>query len=162
MDMLVVMSITAAYFSSVIAFSFEMADQPLEEGQFFETSTMLVALVLLGRSTAAFARVQAVAAVALRSRQDSTALARLPGKNTVTDISQLVEETANSKPQLQELANKVAGWLVPTMAVVAILVLVIWVACGIKMLRYSGGRAVGNAITHAVATLAVACPRALG
>ncbi|KEY74632.1 hypothetical protein S7711_05061 [Stachybotrys chartarum IBT 7711] len=138
---------------------------------------MLITLVLLGRPIAAFARVQAVAAVALRSRQNNTAvilikesdcdiearllqygdrfkvlphsrvpadgtvvsgttevdesiltgeslpvlksegdsmisgtmngdgtmtvqLARLPGKNTVTDISQLVEEAANSKPQL--------------------------------------------------------------
>ncbi|KEY71823.1 hypothetical protein S7711_10222 [Stachybotrys chartarum IBT 7711] len=239
MDMLVVMSITAAYVYSVIAFSFEMADQPLDEGQFFETSTMLITLILLGRLVAAFARVRAVAAVSLRSRQNTAAvlvtkegdcdidarllqygdrfkvlphsrvptdgvvvsgttevdesmltgeslpvlkregdamiagtvngdgtvivqLTRLPGKNTVTDIAQLVEEAANSKPQLQDLANKIAGWFVPVMAVVALLVFVIWIACGMEILDYSAGRAVGNAVTYAVATLAVACPCALG
>ncbi|KAH6874356.1 E1-E2 ATPase-domain-containing protein [Thelonectria olida] len=239
MDMLVVMSITAAYVYSVVAFSFDMADKPLDEGEFFETSTMLITLILVGRLVAAFARVQAVAAVSLRSKQNNTAvlvgrdgdreidarllqfgdqfkvlphsrvptdglvvsgtsevdesmltgetlpivkkkgddliagtvngdgtvtaqLTRLPGKNTVTDIAQLVEEAANSKPELQDLANKVASWFVPVMAVVAVLVFVIWVACGIEVLDYSAGKGIGNAITYAVATLAVACPCALG
>ncbi|OIW25501.1 heavy metal translocating P-type ATPase [Coniochaeta ligniaria NRRL 30616] len=239
MDMLVVMSITAAYVYSVIAFSFDMADKPLDEGQFFETSTMLITLILVGRLIAAFARVQAVAAVSLRSKQNNTAvlvgkdgdreidarllqygdqfkvlphsrvptdglivsgktevdesmltgetlpivkkkgdvliagtvngdgtvtaqLTRLPGKNTVTDIAQLVEEAANSKPEIQDLANKIAGWFVPVMAAVALLVFVIWIPAGIKVLDYSTGKGVGNAITYAVATLAVACPCALG
>ncbi|PTD06527.1 P-type cation-transporting ATPase [Fusarium culmorum] len=239
MDMLVVISITAAYVYSVVAFSFEMAGSPLDEGQFFETSTMLITLILLGRLLAAFARVQAVSAVSLRSKQNNIAvlvegesdreidarllqygdvfkvlphcrvptdgivmsgktevdesmltgetlpivkqkgssliagtvngdgtvvvqLTRLPGKNTVTDIAQLVEEAANSKPEIQDLANKVASWFVPAMGTVAILVLVIWIACGIEILGYSGGTSVGNAITYTVATLAVACPCALG
>lgn len=176
-----------------------MADKPLDEGQFFETSTMLITLILVGRLIAAFARAQAVAAVSLRSKQNNTAvlvgkdgdleidarllqygdqfkvlphsrvptdglivsgkievdesmltgetlpiakkkgdvliagtvngdgtvtaqLTRLPGKNTVTDIAQLVEEAANSKPEIQDLANKIAGWFVPVMAAVALLV----------------------------------------
>lgn len=239
MDMLVVISITAAYVYSIFAFSFEMAGNPLDEGQFFETSTMLITLILAGRLIAAFARVQAVSAVSLRSKQNNTAvlvakegdaeidarllqygdvfkvlphcrvptdgivisgktevdesmltgealpvvkqkgsdliagtvngdgtvtvqLTRLPGKNTVTDIAQLVEEAANSTPKIQDLANKVAGWFVPAMGAIAILVLVIWVSCGIELLDYSAGKSVGNAITFAVATLAVACPCALG
>lgn len=239
MDMLVVMSITAAYVYSVVAFSFKMADKPLDQDEFFETSTMLVTLILVGRLIAAFARVQAVASVSLRSKQNNTAvlvthegtreidcrllqygdhfrvlphsrvptdgvvvsgetevdesmltgeslpvlkkkgneliagtvsgdgtvvaqLTRLPGKNTVTDIAQLVEEAANSKPELQDLANKVAAWFVPTMAAVAAAVLVIWVAVGIEVRDYSAGKAVGNAITYSVASLAVACPCALG
>ncbi|KAI1044277.1 hypothetical protein LB504_013018 [Fusarium proliferatum] len=239
MDMLVVISITAAYVYSVVAFSFEMAGKPLDEGQFFETSTMLITLILVGRLIAAFARVQAVSAVSLRSKQNNIAvladkegdrdidarllqygdifkvlphsrvptdgivlsgktevdesmltgetlpivkqkgsdliagtvngdgtvtvqLTRLPGKNTVTDIAQLVEEAAKSRPEIQDLANKVAGWFVPAMATVAILVLVIWIACGMEVLNYDAGKSVGNAITYAVATLAVACPCALG
>ncbi|CAI6088233.1 unnamed protein product [Clonostachys chloroleuca] len=239
MDMLVVMSITAAYVYSVIAFGFGMSGKPLDEGQFFETSTMLITLILLGRLIAAFARVQAVTAVSLRSKQQNVAvlveksgdreidarllhygdrfrvlphtrvptdgvvvsgttevdesmltgeplpvpkkvndsiiagtmngdgsvvvqLTRLPGKNTVTDIAQLVEDAANSKPKLQDLADKVAGWFVPVMAIVALLVFVIWIACGLGVLRYSSGKAVGNAVAYAVATLAVACPCALG
>nr|RBQ91804.1 hypothetical protein FVER53263_12475 [Fusarium verticillioides] len=239
MDMLVVISITAAYVYSVVAFSFEMAGKPLDEGQFFETSTMLITLILVGRLIAAFARVQAVSAVSLRSKQNNIAvlvekegdreidarllqygdvfkvlphsrvptdgvvlsgktevdesmltgetlpivkqkgsdliagtvngdgtvtvqLTRLPGKNTVTDIAQLVEEAAKSRPEIQDLANKVAGWFVPSMATVAVLVLVIWIACGMEVLNYDAGKSVGNAITYAVATLAVACPCALG
>ncbi|KAF5672750.1 Cu2+-exporting ATPase [Fusarium denticulatum] len=239
MDMLVVISITAAYVYSVVAFSFEMAGKPLDEGQFFETSTMLITLILVGRLIAAFARVQAVSAVSLRSKQNNIAvlvekegdreidarllqygdvfkvlphsrvatdgvvlsgktdvdesmltgetlpivkqkgsdliagtvngdgtvtvqLTRLPGKNTVTDIAQLVEEAAKSRPEIQDLANKVAGWFVPAMATVAILVLVIWIACGMEVLDYDTAKSVGDAITYAVATLAVACPCALG
>jgi Cu2+-exporting ATPase len=239
MDMLVVISITAAYVYSVVAFSFEMAGSRLDEGQFFETSTMLITLILAGRLIAAFARVQAISAVSLRSKHNNTAvlvamegdreidarllqygdvfkvlphsrvptdgivlsgktevdesmltgetlpimkqkgsdliagtvngdgtvtvqLTRLPGKNTVTDIAQLVEEAANSRPKIQDLANKVAGWFVPAMGTVAILVLVTWIACGIEVLDYTAGKSVGNAITYAVATLAVACPCALG
>ncbi|WDK23599.1 heavy metal translocating P-type ATPase [Colletotrichum graminicola] len=242
MDMLVVMSITAAYVYSVVAFGFDMAGRPLDEGHFFETSTMLVTLILAGRLVAAFARVRAVAAVSLRSKQNNTAvlvagdgssgdreidarllqyddrfrvlphsrvptdgvvvsgrtevdesmltgeslpivkeegdsliagtvngdgtvvarLTRLPGKNTVTDIARLVEEAAGSKPELQDLADKVAGWFVPTMAAAAVLVFVVWVAAGIRVLDYGAGKSVGNAVTYAVATLAVACPCALG
>ncbi|KAL2212483.1 heavy metal translocatin [Sarocladium strictum] len=239
MDMLVVMSITAAYGYSLVAFGFGMAGRPLEEGQFFETSTMLITLILLGRLIAAFARVQAVSAVSLRSRQNNQAvlitaggdleidarllqygdrfrvlphskvptdgvveegeteidesmltgesmpvtkkqgarliagtingngtvvarLTRLPGDNTVSDIAQLVEEAAKSKPKLQDLANKVAGWFVPVMAVIAVLVMVIWIACGMEVLDYAAGKAIATAITYAVATLAVACPCALG
>jgi Cu2+-exporting ATPase len=239
MDMLVVISITAAYVYSVVAFSFEMAGKALDEGQFFETSTMLITLILVGRLIAAFARVQAVSAVSLRSKQNNVAvlvekegdceidarllqygdvfkvlphsrvptdgvvisgktevdesmltgetlpilkqkgseliagtvngdgtvtvqLTRLPGKNTVTDIAQLVEEAAKSRPEIQDLAGKVASWFVPAMATVAILVLIIWIACGMEILDYSAGKSVGNAITYTVATLAVACPCALG
>ncbi|KAF5667317.1 cu2+-exporting atpase [Fusarium heterosporum] len=239
MDMLVVISITAAYVYSVVAFSFEMAGKPLDESQFFETSTMLITLILLGRLIAAFARVQAISAVSLRSKQNNMAvlvetagdreidarllqygdvfkvlphsrvptdgvvisgktevdesmltgetlpivkqkgsdliagtvngdgtvtaqLTRLPGKNTVTDIAQLVEEAAKSRPEIQDLAGRVASWFVPAMATVTILVLVIWIACGMTLLDYGAGKSVGNAITYAVATLAVACPCALG
>ncbi|RGP66584.1 cu2+-exporting atpase [Fusarium longipes] len=239
MDMLVVISITAAYVYSIVAFSFEMTGDPLDEGQFFETSTMLITLILVGRLIAAFARVQAVSSVSLRSKQNNVAvlvtqggdleidarllqygdvfkvqahsrvptdgivisgrtevdesmltgetlpvvkqkgsdliagsvngdgmvtvqLTRLPGNNTVTDIAQLVEEAANSRPEIQDLANKVAGWFVPAMSTIAILVLVIWIACGIEVMDYSAGKSIGNSITYSVATLAVACPCALG
>ncbi len=239
MDMLVVMSITAAYVYSIIAFGFEMADKPLEQEAFFETSSLLITLILVGRLVAAFARVQAVASVSLRSQQNTQALlvteegdreidarllqygdrfkilphtrvptdglvltgttevdesmltgesmpvlknkgdnliagtvngnstvvallVRLPGKNTVTDIAQLVEDAANSKPRLQDLANKVASWFVPTMATIAVLAFAIWLATGMEVRNWNAGKSVGNAITYAVATLAVACPCALG
>lgn len=239
MDMLVVISITAAYAYSVVAFGFRMAGKPLEQSEFFETSTLLITLVILGRLIAAFARVRAVSAVSLRSLQTATAtvveggrdqevdarllqygdlfkvephstiptdgtvvsgssevdesmltgesvpvfkkdgdtviagtingsgaltarLTRLPGKNTVTDIAQLVEEAANSKPRLQDVADRVASWFVPVVTTVAVIVIVAWLAVGFKVLNYSTGKSISNAITYAVATLAVSCPCALG
>lgn len=239
MDMLVVISITAAYTYSVVAFGFRMAGRPLDTSEFFETSTLLITLVILGRLVAAFARVRAVAAVSLRSLQASTAivvehgkdseidarllqygdkfkigphsavptdglvvsgsgevdesmltgesmpvfkeqgdnviagtvngsgtlvarLTRLPGKNTVTDIAQLVEEAANSKPKLQDIADRVARWFVPIVTSVAVIVVVVWLVVGLKVRNYSTGKAISNAITYAVATLAISCPCALG
>ncbi|KAI9154758.1 P-type cation-transporting ATPase [Paramyrothecium foliicola] len=216
-----------------------MASKPLEEGQFSETSTMLITFILVGRLIAAFARIQAIAVVSVWSRQNTKTLlvfkdddlkidtrllqfghrlkvlphsrvptdelivsgntevdesmltgesilvlkcegdsliagtvneassvvaqlTHLPGKNTVTDIAQLVEESANWKPQIQDIANKVAGWFVPFMAFITVLLMVIWLACDIEVLGYGPGRAIGNAITYAVARLVVACPFTLG
>jgi len=239
MDMLVVISITAAYAYSIVAFGFRMADKPLETTEFFETSTLLITLVLLGRLVAAFARIRAVAAVSLRSLQAPTAvvvengkdveidarllqygdkfkipphttvptdglvlrgssevdeamltgesipvpktqhdtviagtvngngtllvqLTRLPGKNTVTDIAELVEEAANSKPRIQDIADRVASWFVPVVTSIAIVVTVIWLVVGLRVRNESPGKAFADAITYAVAVLAISCPCALG
>lgn len=239
MDMLVVISITAAYLYSIVAFGFRMAGNPLETSEFFETSTLLITLVILGRLVAAYARIRAVEAVSLRSLQSTTAvivengkdreidarllqygdklkigphstvptdgtvvsgsseidesmltgesvpvykktgdaviagtvngtgtlvaqLTRLPGKNTVTDIAQLVEEAQNSKPKLQDYADRVASWFVPIVTAVAIVVVIVWLVVGFKVRHYNTGKSISNAITFAVATLAVSCPCALG
>ncbi|ROT40588.1 heavy metal translocatin [Sodiomyces alkalinus F11] len=74
MDMLVVISITAAFLYSVVAYGFRVADQPLETSEFFETSTLLITLILLGRLIATYARVKAVSAVSVRSMQANTAV----------------------------------------------------------------------------------------
>ncbi|KAL0933198.1 cation transport atpase [Colletotrichum truncatum] len=239
MDMLVVISITAAYVYSVVAFGLRLASPDVDVKEFFETSTLLITLVLLGRFVAAYARIRAVAAVSLRSLQASTAvvveggkdveidarllqygdkfkvlphstvptdglvvngssevdesmltgesvpvfkkqrdtviagtvngsgtltaqLTRLPGKNTVTDIAELVEEAANSKPRIQNIADRVASWFVPVVATVAVIVTIAWVVVGLKVDKVSTGKAISEAITYAVAVLAVSCPCALG
>lgn len=239
MDMLVVISITAAYAYSVVAFGFLMAGKPLETKAFFETSTLLITLVLLGRLVAAYARIRAVAAVSFWTLQSTTAvivedgkdvevdarllqygdtlkigshtvvptdatvlrgssevdesmmtgesipvfkkegdvviagtingsgaltasLTRLPGRNTVTDIAQMVEEAAKSKPRLQDIADRVAGWFVPIVTSIALVVVVVWVIVGLKVRDYGAGKAISTAITYAVATLAISCPCALG
>ncbi|KAF4126883.1 P-type Cu2+ transporter [Geosmithia morbida] len=239
MDMLVVMSITAAYVYSAVAFGFTMVNRPLDQGQFFETSTLLITLILGGRLLAAFARVQAIKSVSLRSQQSTQAilvtetgereidarllqygdefrvlphsriptdgtvvagrtdvdesmitgegmpvtkhagdmliagtlngdgsviasLMRLPGKNTVTDIAQLVEDAANSELKLQDLANKLASWFVPVIGSSAVIVFVVWTVIGLAVRHDGAGESVGNAVTYAVATLAVACPCAVG
>ncbi|WEW61602.1 heavy metal translocating P-type ATPase [Emydomyces testavorans] len=239
MDMLVVISITAAYVYSIVAFVFDIKGTPLETVECFETSTLLITLVLFGRLVAAYARRRAVAAVSTRSLQPTTAnllegkehreidvrllqfgdsflvmphtkvptdgqiiegssevdesmltgeslpvlksvgmpviagtingsgnlkcrLTRLPGKNTVTDIAGLVEEASNTKPKVQSLADRVAGWFVPVVSAVAVIVFIAWVIVQIKLRKSSGGNAVGTAITYAIAVFAVSCPCALG
>ena len=74
MDLLVVLSTTAAYAFSVASFVYTVAGQPLSTGSFFETSTLLVTLILLGRWVAALARHKAVQAISIRSRQTPTAV----------------------------------------------------------------------------------------
>ncbi|KAL3423514.1 P-type cation-transporting ATPase 2 [Phlyctema vagabunda] len=74
MDLLIVLSTTAAYVFSVVAFAYEVHGRPLSTGQFFETSTLLVTLIMLGRYISAFARQKAVESISIRSLQPSTAL----------------------------------------------------------------------------------------
>jgi Cu2+-exporting ATPase len=74
MDMLIVISITAAYSYSLVAFGFRLAGSPLETPEFFETSALLITLVVFSRLIAAYARIRAVVAVSTRSLQPTTAV----------------------------------------------------------------------------------------
>ncbi|EZF78707.1 copper-translocating P-type ATPase [Trichophyton soudanense CBS 452.61] len=242
MDMLVVISITAAYLYSLVAVGFSLADKPLATPEFFETSTLLITLVLFGRLVAAYARIRAVEAVSTRSLQPATALlledtvagetreidarllqfgdkflvsphctiptdgrvlegtsevdesmltgeslpvlkkrgaqliagtingsgsltallTRLPGKNTVAEISNLVEEASSHKPRVQDLADKVAGWFVPVVTAAASIVLVVWLLVCLLVRHQAAGGAIGTAITYTIAVFAVSCPCAVG
>ncbi|QIX00720.1 hypothetical protein AMS68_006237 [Peltaster fructicola] len=238
MDMLVVISITAAYAYSLIAFAILMAGITLETGPFFETSTLLITLVLLGRLIAACARNRAVESVSLQSLQANKALlatedgqsidarllhiddivivpagsqivtdgivceglsevdesmltgeslpvlkaagsdivagtmngngvlkirvTRLPGRNTITDIAKLVEQAHSEKPRVQDLADRVAGYFVPVVIVVALTVTAIWLGITLAVKHQQAGAAVGRAITYGIAVLAISCPCAIG
>lgn len=63
MDMLVVLSITVAYVYSIIAYIFLALGQLLSTGEFFETSTLLVTLIMVGRTVAECARHQAIESI---------------------------------------------------------------------------------------------------
>ena len=80
-DLLVVLSTTAAYVYSVVAFVFEMIGRPLVTGQFFETSTLLVTLIMVGRVISAVARQRAIEAISIRSLQEKTARIVFPDKS---------------------------------------------------------------------------------
>lgn len=73
MDLLIVLSTTAAYVFSVVSFGYLVAGQPLSTGEFFETSTLLVTLIMVGRYVAALARQKAVESISIRSLQAPTA-----------------------------------------------------------------------------------------
>lgn len=236
MDMLVVISITAAFGYSVVACGLILSGVSQEASPFFETSTLLISLILLGRFLSAWARRRAVKAVSVRSLQVTTAsledgrkidarllqlndmiliephsqivtdatvisgrsevdesmltgesvpvfksagaslvsgtlngdgtmtaqVSRLPGRNTITDIANLVEQAQKSKPRVQDLADKIAGYFVPVVCTAALIVFVVWIAVGIRVRGQSGGEAARVAIGYCIAVLAVSCPCALG
>jgi heavy metal translocating P-type ATPase len=74
MDLLIVLSTSAAYLFSVVSFVYILRGSPLSTGEFFETSTLLVTLIMVGRYVSALARQKAVESVAMRSLQDSKAI----------------------------------------------------------------------------------------
>ncbi|KAE8406855.1 E1-E2 ATPase-domain-containing protein, partial [Aspergillus pseudonomiae] len=74
MDLLIVLSTSAAYIFSVVSFGYSIAGQRLSTGEFFETSTLLVTLIMVGRYVAALARQKAVESISLRSLQKPTAI----------------------------------------------------------------------------------------
>ncbi|KAK3399188.1 E1-E2 ATPase-domain-containing protein [Sordaria brevicollis] len=75
MEFLVVLSTTTAYIFSVVSFALLVCGRPLSAGQFFETSTLLVTLIMVGRFLAAYAQHKAVSSVSkVKSLQSHTAL----------------------------------------------------------------------------------------
>ncbi|KAF2252808.1 copper-translocating P-type ATPase [Trematosphaeria pertusa] len=74
LDMLIVLSTSAAYIFSVVSFGYLVAGNPLSTGQFFETSTLLVTLIMVGRFFAALARQKAAESISIRALQTKTAL----------------------------------------------------------------------------------------
>ncbi|GLI72555.1 hypothetical protein PoHVEF18_000732 [Penicillium ochrochloron] len=73
MDLLIVLSTSAAYVFSLVSFAYLAAGNPLPTGQFFETSTLLITLIMVGRYVAALARQKAVESISIRSLQTQNA-----------------------------------------------------------------------------------------
>jgi heavy metal translocating P-type ATPase len=74
MDLLIVLSTSTAYIFSIVAFAMAIANKPLSTGEFFETSTLLVTLIVLGRFITALARQKAVESISIRSLQQHSAV----------------------------------------------------------------------------------------
>ncbi|KAK6607562.1 copper-transporting atpase [Botrytis cinerea] len=73
-DFLVVLSTSIAYIYSIIAYARLAYEKPLSTGSFFETSTLLVTLVMVGRLVTSLARQRAVESISIESLQPSTAI----------------------------------------------------------------------------------------
>lgn len=78
---------------------------------------------------------------------------KLVGATLFAKIVNVVQEAINSKAPIQLLADKVSYYFVPTVIVIAILSLVVWLMLG-KPLSF--------ALTTFIAVLVIACPCALG
>lgn len=82
MDFLIALSTTTAYVFSVVSYVYQLKKRPLETGSFFETSTLLVTLIFLGRVINEFARLRAAKSVSIRSLQTHDALLVLSWSST--------------------------------------------------------------------------------
>jgi len=244
MDFLIALSTTTAYVYSVIAYVFLVSDKDFGMGTFFETSTLLVTLILLGRVVTEFARLRATKSVSFRSLQATeailfkidhhgivetrtidarllqpgdmfqvpphtrivtdgrvirggsevdesmisgesvpvakglgkevfagsvngtgelvVALSALPHENSISKIAEMVENAELSKPKIQALADKIAGWFVPVIVVIGTIVFLVWIFVNRYKRHQVWGSAVTGAITYGISTLIVSCPCAIG
>ncbi|MGI8602240.1 MAG: copper-transporting P-type ATPase [Verrucomicrobiales bacterium] len=80
---------------------------------------------------------------------------RVGSETVLAQIIDMVAQAQRSRAPIQGLADKVAGWFVPTVIGVALLTFVAWAWLGPEP-RYA------HAIVNAVAVLIIACPCALG
>ncbi len=80
---------------------------------------------------------------------------KVGSETTLSRIVELVARAQRSRAPIQSLADRVSGWFVPTVVLVAILAFAAWMAFGPEpRLVY--------AIVSAVSVLIIACPCALG
>ncbi len=241
MDLLIVLSTTTAYIFSVVSFAYQIIGQPLSTGEFFETSTLLVTLIMLGRLVSAFARHKAIESISITSLQVDTALlveaggsgekeidarllqygdtfkvmpesrvptdgiivtgttevdesmvtgeselvkkdigstviagslngsgtitvrlTQLPSENTISEIAGMIDEAKFSKPRIQALADRVAGYFVPVVVTLATLTFITWSLVGRLIRHQTASSAVVQAITYAISVIIVSCPCAIG
>ncbi len=78
---------------------------------------------------------------------------RVGDDTTLAQIIRLVEEAGASKAPIAQLADKVAGVFVPTVMVISLVTLIVWLA---------NGATAEFAISTAIAVLVISCPCALG
>lgn len=241
MDLLIVLSTTTAYVYSLVAFAYLAANRSLSIGQYFETSTLLVTLIMVGRTASAFARHKALELISIETLQTPRALlvdlktreeqeidarllqyedtfkvlpessivtdgvvisgttevdesmitgeamliskksgslvlagsmnhsgtlvirlTHLLSENTITTIGAMVNEAKSTKPRIQGIADRVAGYFVPVVLILAMLVFAIWVSVEIAVHHKGTATACVTAATYAISALIIACPCAIG
>ncbi|OJD13016.1 hypothetical protein AJ78_06469 [Emergomyces pasteurianus Ep9510] len=258
MDVLVVLSITSAYIYSVVSFAFEIrlsTNNTVLGHPIFETSSLLVTLILLGRLMAASVRRKAHNAIKLGTSQPKSArvvrkassnknlharpffdsednqpefidssllhygdiiqgkasenivtdgivvdgsaemdeahitgenepvvrtkkayvyagstiingqinyrVMRLVSENTLSIVKRLVSTAASSRTRTLERADLAASYLTPIILVVACTAFLIWVLINRFVRDWADTKSSINALTHAIAILAISCPCAL-
>ena len=80
---------------------------------------------------------------------------RVGSETMLSQIVEMVAQAQRSRPPIQGLADKVAGWFVPAVISIAIVTFILWSIFGPEP-RFA------YAIVNAVAVLIIACPCALG
>ena len=80
---------------------------------------------------------------------------RVGAETLLARIVQLVGQAQRSRAPIQRLADRVAGWFVPTVVAVAVITFLAWLFFGPQP-------HLAHALVNAVAVLIIACPCALG
>src|ERR1700684_3126688 len=80
---------------------------------------------------------------------------RVGRETMLAQIVQMVSQAQRTRAPIQRLADKVAGWFVPSVIAIAALTFIVWATVGPQP-------RLAHAIVNAVAVLIIACPCALG
>jgi Cu+-exporting ATPase len=80
---------------------------------------------------------------------------RVGGETLLAQIVRMVSEAQRSRAPMQKLADRVAGYFVPAVVLIAVLTFVVWAVVGPQP-------RMAHALLNAVAVLIIACPCALG
>ncbi len=80
---------------------------------------------------------------------------RVGNETMLAQIVRMVSEAQRSRAPVQKLADKVAGYFVPSVVLIAVLTFVVWAIFGPQP-------RMAHALLNAVAVLIIACPCALG
>jgi P-type Cu+ transporter len=80
---------------------------------------------------------------------------RVGGETMLSQIVRMVSEAQRTRAPIQRLADRVSGWFVPAVILVAVITFLIWSTVGPEP-------RLAHALVNAVAVLIIACPCALG
>jgi Cu+-exporting ATPase len=80
---------------------------------------------------------------------------RVGGETLLAQIVRMVSDAQRSRAPVQKLADRVAGYFVPAVVLIAVLTFVVWAIAGPQP-------RMAHALLNAVAVLIIACPCALG
>ena len=80
---------------------------------------------------------------------------RVGADTLLAQIVRMVSEAQRSRAPIQRLADRVAGWFVPAVVLVAVVTFIVWTLAG-------PAPRMAHALVNAVAVLIIACPCALG
>ena len=78
---------------------------------------------------------------------------RIGKESTISEIVKLVVEATNTKSKIQKLADRISGYFVPIILIIAVLTFIVQMICGLP---------IEKPLIHMVTVLVVACPCALG
>ncbi|MCJ1238191.1 hypothetical protein MMC14_006180 [Varicellaria rhodocarpa] len=84
MDLLIVLSTTTAYVFSIVSFAYLVQGKSFSTEEFFQTSTLLVTLIMVGRYVSAMARQKALQSISIGSLQPS--VVRLVASNSQEEM----------------------------------------------------------------------------